>query len=866
MPGDSLHPLPAVARFFVTAPEVSGREILRHELFEIITSSVREYPISVIEAPSGFGKTTALSLWAKEREEPTVWLTLGQEGKTTTQLFAYLLAALQRTFPESDDLSKLVLDVQDGAESLQPVLESLLDAIPSAGTTAVIIDEAQASSQDALNNIVVPLARYSGGRIRFILSGTGRLSKWMANPLAKGEAIRLANVAFPFTQNEVKELVALSSDAGADAALRLWEETGGWPVAVRLLLQIGAVEHPPVNLKEHTPPSVLTDYIEAEILEKIRPELREFILDAVIADRVNESLASEMTGSHLAASYLEECRTGGLFLDSFQYNGGGTVYRWHSTFALSCREIAERTDPARVQAVHRRAAGWMADPYPAEAIFHALQTGDDDFAVAMINEVWMPLVMHGHTDRLEERCLQLPRSRQHDASIMHIRSVCRHIAGDTITSELLRTHADAALERLSGDELKQSPTTMIFTNLQILSGHAELTETVAEAEKILAKAALSKSQHLHYMYVVGSTMIRLRTNPRRAIELLTAATMGAREMGLPRLAHRAAAMNALALAFVGKFHAARQIIDRESADNPSMFDPIDGSVVYWSSMFVAYWQGDIDQLIRDARVLDSSQQKATWRTGMGRLYFAATATIARHDLLDEALVMLDKIPDTVEHGLPWPAYKAIAHAGILWARGKRPAAVQALERIGSHDGITTVLSMAAEMWRRLGYPNRALKLISKIDKNQLTNYTASSIQFTQAVIAWDKGDQTLAHNLLDSCLTLAVPESIASPFVGLDESSRALILAHIDRGTPHEHFLTERLATSPSHVVSTLEPNRDLSRRETEILQYLATPMSAEEIAESLFISPATVRSHQRSIYRKLGVKRRRDAVRVGLQ
>lgn len=866
MPGDSLHPLPTVARFFVTAPEVSGREILRPELFEIITSSVREYPISIIEAPSGFGKTTALSLWAKEREEPTVWVTLGKEDKTTTALFAYILAALQRTFPKSDDLSKLSLDVQDGAESIQPVLELLLDAIPSAGTTTVIIDEAQASSQAALNNVVIPLARYSGGRVHFILSGTGRLSKWMATPLVKGEAIRLANSAFPFTQDEVNQLVTLSNNADADVALRLWEETGGWPVAVRLLLQIRAVERRPANLKEHIPPSVLTDYIEAEVLESFRPELREFILDAVITDQINEGLARAMTGCRLAVSYLEECRSSGLFLDSFQDDGGESMYRWHSTFALSCREIAERTNPARVRAVHRRAARWMADPYPSEAIVHALQTGDDDFAVAMINEVWMPLVLHGRTDRLEELCLQLPSRRQSDTSILYIRAMCRDVAGDTITSELLRTHADATLERLSGDELEQSTTAMIFTNLHTLSGHAELTGAAAEAEEILAKATLSRSQYLHYMYMVGSTMIRSRTNPRRAIELLTAATTGAREVGLSRLAHRAAAMNALALAFAGKFHAARQIIDRESADNPSMFDPIDGSVVYWSSMFVAYWQGDIDRLIRDARVLDSSQQKATWRTGMGRLYFAAAATIARQDLLDEALNMLDKVPDTVEHGLPWPAYKAIAHAGILWARGKRPAAVQALEGIGSHDGITTVLSMAAEMWRRLGYPNRSLNLISKIDKNQLTNYTASSIQFTQAVIAWDKGDQTLAHNLLDSCLTLAVPESIASQFVGLDESSRALVLAHIDRGTPHEHFLTERLATSPSHVVSTPEPNQDLSRRETEILQYLATPMSAEEIAESLFISPATVRSHQRSIYRKLGVKKRRDAIRVGLQ
>lgn len=543
------------------------------------------------------------------------------------------------------------------------------------------------------------------------------------------------------------------------------------------------------------------------------------------------------------------------------------MYRWHSTFAHSCREIAERVDPGRVRQIHRRTAKWLAGTYPSESVYHALQTGDDDFAVAMINEVWLPLVMHGRSDLLEEWCLQLPSDRQTDASILYIRSVCRINAGDTITSQLVRTYADAALERMSGEALMKSTATMIFTSLLPQSGHAELSNAVDEAEGILAETSLSRGQYLHYMYTVGSAMVRLRIKPLRAIELLSAATSGARELGLTRLERRASTMNALALAFVGKFTAAREILDRVSASSGTdVFDPIDGSNFYWSSMFVSYWQGDVDRLIADARVLDANPNKPTWRIGLAGLYFAATATIARHDLLDEALGMLEKVGDTVEHGLPWPAYKAIAHAGILWARGKRPAAVQALERIGSHDGITTVLSMAADLWRRLGYPEQALRVISKIEPQLLVSYTIASIRFTEAVIAWDHGNSNRAHQLLESCLSAAVPESVCAPFLRLDDSARDLLKDHLNRGTPHAQFVAERLSEDSRVTSRPDSAPESLSAREAEVFNYLATTMTATEIADALFVSPATVRTHQRSIYRKLGVKSRREAVRAGLR
>ena len=58
-----------------------------------------------------------------------------------------------------------------------------------------------------------------------------------------------------------------------------------------------------------------------------------------------------------------------------------------------------------------------------------------------------------------------------------------------------------------------------------------------------------------------------------------------------------------------------------------------------------------------------------------------------------------------------------------------------------------------------------------------------------------------------------------------------------------------------------LEP---LSNRERTLLSYLETMLSTEEIASELFVSANTVKSHTKSIYRKLGVTRRRQAVLRG--
>lgn len=100
----------------------------------------------------------------------------------------------------------------------------------------------------------------------------------------------------------------------------------------------------------------------------------------------------------------------------------------------------------------------------------------------------------------------------------------------------------------------------------------------------------------------------------------------------------------------------------------------------------------------------------------------------------------------------------------------------------------------------------------------------------------------------------------------LDAVRRALFTAHTGTSTEHAMFLAARLAADASNIRRNTHFGQRLSDREIEIYSYLNTPMTAEEIAAELFVSAATVRSHPASIYRKLQVTNRRDAVKKGIR
>ena len=128
------------------------------------------------------------------------------------------------------------------------------------------------------------------------------------------------------------------------------------------------------------------------------------------------------------------------------------------------------------------------------------------------------------------------------------------------------------------------------------------------------------------------------------------------------------------------------------------------------------------------------------------------------------------------------------------------------------------------------------------------------------------GQQAAALDALEAALALAAPHHLRRPFLAHTAQLTTLLSTRIESGTAEPDFAVDLL----TRMAGQKQPRPDntthpvlvpLTARETNILRYLATTLTVKEIAQTLYVSINTVKTHQRSIYQKLGAGDRREAV-----
>ena len=127
-----------------------------------------------------------------------------------------------------------------------------------------------------------------------------------------------------------------------------------------------------------------------------------------------------------------------------------------------------------------------------------------------------------------------------------------------------------------------------------------------------------------------------------------------------------------------------------------------------------------------------------------------------------------------------------------------------------------------------------------------------------------QGNRTQALTSLERALLLAEQEGYIRLFVDEGEPLVALLRQAYARGIAPDYVVTllsafgEQTVAAPSHPGSLVEP---LTERELDVLRLLVTGLSNAEMARELIITVGTVKRHVNSIYGKLGVNSRTQAV-----
>lgn len=817
----------------------------RAELLQLLDDLVEQHPVTVVTAPSGFGKTTVVSAWAEKAPRVVAWLALDPlEGRSIDEA---IVAALESVVPRHRSTAIDPFGLVSPTEQLD--LRLRLDAAVSGvdDPVVLVIDDAQRAQTSLESGLLAGLLTQTPSMLRIVLVGTTALELRMPRFILSHPDAVIGAEALAFDAREVAELAAEMSSTADTAAVHA--DTAGWPIAVRLGLLSGSTPRSGGRTRE-----LMREYVRDVILSALEPDLARFVVDAAVCDELTPRLAAELTGRSDAGRLLEQCRRLGLFLD--RHDGpAGVEYKWHALFARHCRGLLGEEDPARLETMHRRAAVLLAEARPLDAVNHHLEVGETDAAASVILSTWVRLVVGNAAAGVDRACLSLPAAIAERPALQLVRACARDVLGEHKAARELFERAQSAASN-ADDETQR---TLELARLFFVDERAKVAATIATARVRFESHPTSASEHAAIAFLLGWAELRQRASPDSVIETLQSATREAEAIGDRALARRSRECLAYALAWSGRFSEARPLVDALAHDDPdesSWVAYIGGSGAVAAGL-LAYFANDLEAADHEfRRVIAFGGSRRTF-TDLARVLLACVAG-ATGDARQcrRAALELQFLPLSEVQGIAWPKFRQAAVALLEEGVGHRDRAVQIARSLAEEQSMPIVALVMAGVLRRAGAYSDALQALRRQSAFAGVSYVRVATMATSALAHWTSGRTDAAHELFEEALAVAEGDLIRLPFADADPEMRELLSAHIAWGTQHEDFVLSCLRPALGSALGSL------SERERDVFEQLRTTLTTIEIADRLGVSVNTVKTHQRSIYRKLGVTSRREALR----
>ncbi len=831
--------------WFQTVPPETRHTLSRPRVTARIEAAVAAGPLTIVGAPPGYGKSTAVAEWARRTERTVAWLTSSRFDGDAARVSEGVLTTVTRV------LGGDRLTFAD-ASTLTAARDVIAGVIAEGAELVLVVDQAE-HLVAARESLLGALVESPPPGLRILLVGT-RPARDVEIALRTSGSARLGAADFAFDGDEIVSLSAIVGPRSVDRprAEDIARRTSGWPIAVAAELAGGGREGADTALE---------GYVEHVVLDDLPGELADVIRRTVVTQVLSPALAVALVERDDAPVLLEECVRRGLFIDRFS-DGGRRVYVWHAAFRDAMVEAEARRDPAGLRLAHLRAARALRSTAPLVAIEHFLAAARVEDAYDTLLESWVELLQEGDGGALERACTSLPDGVAERPAILAVRAGCAWTDGDEAGAHRLMARVPDAAD-VAGPRERL---TCALATMLTLDDPTELRLQSATVSAALDDpAAIAPRSLPHALLTLGYTALRLRRGPVDAIATLRTALHEAKAQGKARLAARAAGSLSFALAFAGEFTAALGYADDADTQSESVdaWRVYDGGNAACTRGFVAYWRGEY-ALAREQFALVREQALRSGGFEPVALMYDVLGAVAAHDIpwQSEAQERLQRMPGTSVLGAAWQSFRDCAAGTLALERGHRDEARHRADRIvtavTAGEFAPVPFAVAAEIFRRLGDLGRARALVAGADISSLTRPAQVRMLVTDALLRSEAGRDD-AHQALERAIDRAVPERIVQPFLDDLPELRGLIERHAARGTRHLAFVADILTTARPAGIGAL------SDREREVLAYLRTPLTLAEIGQALFVSVNTVKTHTRAIYRKLGVAGRREAVRQRL-
>jgi LuxR family transcriptional regulator, maltose regulon positive regulatory protein len=860
-------------------------------------------PLTLVTAPAGFGKTTLVGACVADCGMPVAWLSLDKDDNQAGRFLQYLVAALQ----EADDsvgneAAQLLAAAQQAAP--EAVLTSLINDMDTAGTElALVLDDYQFINSQAVYEAVVFLLEHGPRTFHLVIATRSDPPIPLARLRARGQTVELRAADLRFTASEaaqfLNDVMCLHLDEGSVALLE--ERTEGWIAGLQMAALSMRDRKDAFGFIEGFSGTnrYILDYLLEEVLASQSPEIQRFLLNTSILERLAAPLCdailanveeSNLVGnapstdpqllilnnSDSTLAYLESAN---LFLvpldDQRQW------YRYHHLFADLLRARLHQSQPDLAPRLHIQASGWLEqNGLIAEAIQHLFAAHESGRAADLIEH-------HGPA-----------RWADSDPSVIQM--------ADGLPREMILARPKIGL---------------YYAWYLILQGFIEKAlPLLNDMGRRLAGADPNSGQHW-MQTLIGLALAFLGQRISPGLDALPDfQILDEIPAGEPILRDTAEILYGMTLGRRGEIDRAAEVAIRciQRAEIPHATLAIPAVVSFLARIYLV--QGRLHAAASLAHAyLDPIKEK-----GLRFIYSAGSMNIVLGEVLYEQNYLVEaekQIQEGLRANEPWvdvmnDAFGLLALTHVLQAQGDYAGALQIVEKFEKrlhgdfrpHEfeedfrtlRIRVLLASgdlrSASQWADQVHlfedfqrnPQRYRLTLARIrlaqgryadvddllagsaslstSGNRITRQIESTL--LQAAAIAGQGRLADTFGLIETCLALAEPEGYMRIFLDVGEICRDLLAAYLKSAVPgHKLYARKMLeAFSPatgvvsrgSQTAGLIEP---LSGRELEVLQLMETGKTNQEIARQLFVATGTIKAHAASIFRKLDVANRTEAV-----
>ncbi len=375
---------------------------------------IADYPLTLISASAGSGKTTILSEWVSSADHPVAWVSLDSADDDTKQFLIYTIHAL-RTLKDNFG-QELLENLQSGQpESGDSILIQLINEMAEFPRNIfLVLDDFHIILDTKLHDMVIFLIDHLPPQIHLIVASRVDPPWPLARFRARNQLLEFRGQDLRFNTGEIMEFLNRTNklDLSPKDVSALEIRTEGW-VAGLQLAALSMQGHTDIQkfVMDFTGSHLfVAEYLIEEILHQQPEEIQRFLLKTSILERLNASLCQAVSGTDASQTYLSHLHHKNAFI--IPLDNEGQWFRYHHLFAdlLQARLFQTLSEQA-ISELHVKASEWYStNHYPVEAVSHALVAKDHQLAADLIEQTAHVLIYGGRIKILRDWLEVLPKN------------------------------------------------------------------------------------------------------------------------------------------------------------------------------------------------------------------------------------------------------------------------------------------------------------------------------------------------------------------------------------------------------------------------------------------------------------------------